>query len=211
MRILRKHWFDIGGVFALFILIALSINWRSASPYALIMWLSLASLFLHQVEEYRWPGTFPGMINTVLFKSNFPDHYPLNSNTALVINVGIGWLFYLLAAITGTNAVWLGLATILVSAGNVIAHTILFNRKGRTLYNAGMLTACIFFAPCIYYFFYVVYHDHLITVIDYLIGLPLGVVLNVVGVLKMIDWLKVKDSPYLFEPRNLLSGKEQSE
>lgn len=166
--------------------------WRSRSSYALVMWLSLASLFLHQLEEYRWPGTFPGMTNKVLFKSDFPDHYPLNSNTALVINVGIGWLFYLIAAIVGTKAVWLGLATILVSAGNVIAHSILFNSKGHTLYNAGMLTACIFFVPCIYYFFYVVYHDHLITITDYLIGVPLGVVLNVVGVLKMIDWLKSK-------------------
>ena len=211
MRVLRKHWFDIGGGFALLILIGLSINWRFATSYAILIWLSLASLFLHQVEEYRWPGTFPGMINKVLFKSDFPDHYPLNSNTSLLINVGIGWFFYLLAAVVGTNAVWLGLATILVSAGNVIAHTILFNIKGRTIYNAGMLTALMFFVPCIYYFFHVVYHDHLITVTDYLIGVPLGVVLNVVGVLKMIDWLKNKDSPYLFEPRNLLSGKEQSE
>ena len=204
MNTLRKHWFDIGGVLGIAILIVLMFVHGLLSHYTLLMWLSLVTLFFHQVEEYRWPGTFPGMINKVLFKSSTPDHYPLNSNTALIINVGIGWLFYLLAAVTGTHMVWLGMATILVSLGNFIAHTFLFNIKGGTLYNAGMATACFLFAPCVFYFFYIGYQFHLIPSIDYLTGIPLGIVLNVVGILKMIDWLKNKNSPYCFEQRNLL-------
>ena len=100
--------------------------------------------------------------------------------------------------------VWLGMATILVSLGNFIAHTFLFNIKGGTLYNAGMATACFLFAPCVFYFFYIGYQFHLIPSIDYLTGIPLGIVLNVVGILKMIDWLKNKNSPYCFEQWNLL-------
>lgn len=206
MHTLRKHWFDIGGVLAILILIVLLIVHNSISYYTLLMWLSLVTLFFHQVEEYRWPGTFPGMINEVLFKSAAPDRYPLNSNTAMIINVGIGWLFYLMAAVIGTQAVWLGVATMLVSFGNFFAHTFLFNIKGGTLYNAGMVTACVLFVPCVLYFFYIVYQFHLISSTDYFIGIPLGVILNVVGILKMIDWLKNKNSPYRFEQRNLLQG-----
>ena len=201
MQILRKHWFDIGGVLGIILVFVVCTNSKSLAPYNLLMWFSLVTLFFHQLEEYRWPGTFPFMVNSVLFNSVTPDVYPLNSNTALIINVGIGWSLYFLAAISGVHAVWLGLATIMVSIGNVIAHTFLFNIRGRTFYNAGMATACLLFAPCAFYFFYVVHKFHLITTLDYLIGIPLGIVLNVVGVLKMIDWLKNKNSPYHFEPR----------
>jgi hypothetical protein len=119
--------------------------------------VSLVTLFFHQLEEYRIAGTFPGMINHVMFHSEMPDRYPLNSNTALIVNVVIGWLFYFLAALLGEKAIWLGLAIILVSLGNFIAHTFPFNIKGKTLYNAGMITSWIFFVPCIYFFFRIVY------------------------------------------------------
>ncbi|MEO6135612.1 MAG: HXXEE domain-containing protein [Ginsengibacter sp.] len=206
MQTLRKHWFDIGGVLGIVLLFFIWINSASLATYNLLMWLSLVTLFFHQVEEYRWPGTFPFMINKVLFKSNSPDVYPLNSNTALIINVGIGWLLYFFAALFGTHAIWLGLATILVSIGNFIAHTFLFNIKGHTFYNAGMFTACLLFAPCAVYFFYVTNQFHLITSTDYLIGIPLGIILNFVGVLKMIDWLKNKNSRYHFQARKLWLG-----
>lgn len=168
------------------------------------MWLSLVSLFFHQLEEYRIAGTFPGMMNHVMFHSEFPDRYPLNTNTALIVNVVVGWLFYFLAAFFGEKAIWLGMATILVSIGNFIAHTFLFNLKGKTFYNAGMITSWIFFVPCVYFFFKIVYANNLITTADYLIGIPLGITLNVIGILKMIDWLKDKNTKYIFPQRNLL-------
>ena len=173
------------------------------------MWLSLVSLFLHQLEEYRLAGTFPGMINKVMFHSSEPDRYPLNANTALIINVIVGWLFYFFAAFFGEKAMWLGLATILVSFGNFIAHTFLFNIKGKTFYNAGMITSWIFFLPCIYFFFSLENKGHLMITSDYVIGISLGIILNVVGVLKMIDWLKDKNTKYIFPQRNLLSGERK--
>jgi len=88
----------------------------------------------------------------------------------------------------------LGLATILISVGNIIAHTVLFNVKGKTIYNAGMATSWFFFAPCAYFFFSIICTGHLVTTADYLIGIPLGIILNVVGVLKLIDWLADKNT-----------------
>ncbi len=150
------------------------------------------------------PGTFPGMINTVLFHSDMPDRYLLNPNIAFIINVILGWTIYFLAALFAEKAIWLCIAAILISIGNTIAHTFLFNIKGKTFYNPGMITSWLFFVPCIYFFFHIAYKEVLITPIRYYIGIPLGVVLNVFGIFKMISWLADKSTKYIFENRNLL-------
>lgn len=204
MNLLRKHWYDIGGVLSIVVLAFVFINVKYLTDYELLMYLSLVSLFFHQLEEYRIPGTFPGMVNRAMFKSDMPDRYPLNTNTALIVNVVVGWLFYFLAAYFSEKAIWLGIAVIMVSLGNFIVHTFVFNVKGKTFYNAGMLTSWLFFAPCVYLFFHIIYSENLISTTDYLIGVPIGIVLNVIGVLKLIDWLKDKNTNFIFEQRNLL-------
>ena len=210
MPFLRNHWYDIGGVLVLIILLYLGAFHSTMTHYQLLMWLSLVSLLFHQLEEYRIVGTFPGMINRAMFKSDMPDRYPLNTNSAFIVNVTVGWSAYLLSAVLGEHAVWLGLAMIIVSLGNIIAHTFVFNIKGKTLYNAGLATSWLFFAPCVYFFFKVVHGEDLITTTDYLIGIPLGVGLNVFGILKMITWLADKDTTYIFPDRNLLPADRKA-
>lgn len=203
MTFLRNHWYDIGGILGIITLILVFFI-PPASPYQLLMWLSLVSLFFHQLEEYRIAGTFPGMINRVMFQSEHPDRYPLNANTSFVINVLIGWSLYLLAALAGERLVWLGMAALLVSLGNVIAHTLVFNLKGKTIYNAGLATSWLLFVPCIFFFFKIIHDENLVTITDYLIGIPLGLVINIAGVLKPITWLADKNSLFVFKDRNLL-------
>lgn len=204
MNFLRKHWYDLGGLFSGLIVIYILKYQHALTNYQCLMWLSLVSLLFHQLEEYRIVGTFPGMLNTAMYKSEIPDRYPLNTNTALYINVIIGWTLYFFAAFFAERAIWLGIATILISFGNIMAHTVLFNIKGKTIYNAGMATSLLFFAPCVYFFCAIVYNEHLVTITDYLVGIPLGIVLNVIGVLKTIDWLANRNTTYIFEERNLL-------
>ena len=205
MNFMRLHWFDVGLVLAFVTGIAvLSTN---VTPLSLVLWLSLISLFLHQFEEYRYPGYFPGMMNTVMFSSKQPDRYPLNTNTSFIVNVYIGWLSYLLAAVFAEKVIWLGIATILVSVGNFIAHTFLFNIKGRTFYNPGMFTAILLFVPVSSYFGYLTIQGHLATSLDWVVGVIFGIVLNVVGILKMIDWLKDENTEYVFPERFLMPAK----
>lgn len=203
MKFITKHWYDIGGVLIIPVLIYL-FKAKGITNYDYVMWLSLVSLFLHQLEEYRIAGTFPGMVNRIMYNSDMPDRYPLNAMTSFYINVLVGWGFYFFAALFAQNAVWLGIATILVSLGNIIAHTIVFNIKGKTIYNAGLATSWLLFAPCIYFFFTIIHKENLVTAKDYLIGVPLGIVLNFVGIVKLIDWLADKETDYIFEQRNLL-------
>jgi Protein of unknown function with HXXEE motif len=205
MDFMRLHWFDLGFALALTtggILLLIKLN-----PLSLLLWISLISLFLHQFEEYRYPGYFPGMMNTVMFSSKQPDRYPLNTNTAFIINVFVGWLSYFLAAVFGERVLWLGIATILVSVGNFIAHTFLFNIKGKTFYNPGMFTAIVFFLPIATYFGYLLLQGNLATPIDWTVGITLGIVLNFIGILKLIDWLKDENTEYIFPKRFLLPSK----
>ena len=204
MNFLRAHWYDIGGVLAIITLIWVMASFSGLSDYGLLMWLSLASLFFHQMEEYRIVGTFPGMINSRMFKSDIPDRYPLNTHTSFVINVAVGWTLYLAAALAGERLVWLGMAAILVSLGNILAHTLVFNIKGKTRYNAGLATSWLFFAPCVFFFFRIVTKQHLATATDYAIGIPLGIIINILLVVKMITWMADRHTRYAFSTRNLL-------
>ncbi len=204
MNLLRKHWYDIGALLSVLVFLYIFINHSNLTNYQTLMWLSLVSLFLHQLEEYRIAGTFPGMVNTLLYNSKMPDRYPLNTNTSFYVNVVVGWTLYFLAAIVAENAIWLGISTLMVSIGNTIAHTTLFNIKGKTFYNAGLVTSWLLFVPCTYFFFTIIHREHLATRTDYFIGIPLGIIINVVGILKLIDWMADKNTTYIFEDRNLL-------
>lgn len=207
MNYIRNHWFDIGGIAAIVMLAVLLFSYQKLSDYQLLMLLNLTALILHQLEEYRWPGTFPGMLNRVMFNSDLPDRFPLNSNTSLIINVFAGWTIYLLAIIAGSSFVWMGMAAILISLGNIVAHTFVFNLKGKTLYNAGLISCWLFFAPCVFFFFKIIHQQDLVSAIDYMIGIPLGIAINIFGVLKPIKWFADRDTKYIFEKRQLLNNR----
>src|SRR5436305_14261392 len=126
MNVLRKHWYDVGRFLSAVVFVSVIISWNHLAHYQRLMRLSLVALFLHPSEEYRMAGTFPGMLNAVVYHSKKPDRYPLNTNTALLVNVVLGWTAYFLAAAFAEKAIWLGMATMVVSIGNVVAHTVVF-------------------------------------------------------------------------------------
>jgi hypothetical protein len=195
---LRKHWFDLGGVLALVCAVYVALNFPAFGKVQLILWISLISLFVHQLEEYRFPGYFPGMINAAVYQSTMPDRYPLNSQTSLIVNVIIGWLAYLLAALFGSYCIWLGIATIVISLGNFFAHTFMFNIKGRTWYNPGTATSILLFLPIAIWFFITIRSVLLVSAMDWTIGIVLGFVLNYVGIIKLIDWMANRNTTYVF-------------
>jgi hypothetical protein len=201
MNVMRQHWFDIG--LGLALAVGIYVFLTPLSPLSFVLWINIIALFMHQFEEYRYPGYFPGMLNLAMFASKHPDRYPLNSNTSLIVNVILGWFLYALAAVFGEKVVWLGIAIMLVSVGNFIAHTFLFNLKRKTFYNPGMITADMLFLPIALYFFYLLLRDNSATFLDWLLGIGLGIALNYVGVLKLIDWLKDEQTAYIFPPRSL--------
>ncbi|WP_214070087.1 HXXEE domain-containing protein [Mucilaginibacter sp. dw_454] len=203
MTLLRKHWFDLGGLLALVAAVYLVTRFNTMTTQQKILWLSLISLFIHQLEEYRYPGYFPGMVNAAVYGSNQPDRYPLNTQTSLIVNVVMGWAAYLLAALFGDQFKWLGIGTVLISLGNFFAHTLFFNIKGKTFYNPGILTGIVLFLPVAIWYYSTLIADPATRLSDWLIGIPLGVVLNYLGIVKLIDWMADRNTTYVFENRQL--------
>ncbi len=202
MRFLRLHWFDVGMILAVIVAGRLPVS--GVQGVKLILWLNLVSLFLHQFEEYRYPGYFPGMLNSVLYSSRQPDRYPLNTNSSFVINVVIGWAIYLAAAIFAEKALWLGIAAFSVSAGNVIAHIFWFNIRGRTFYNPGLVTSFALFLPLTVFFIHMVTKLGIATPGDWAAGIFLGATLSYLGIFKMILWMRDPLTSHIFPERCML-------
>ncbi|MNO24905.1 hypothetical protein D3C76_147350 [compost metagenome] len=95
MNMLRKYWQDLGLIIASLVCIYIIINWGTLSRINSILWLSFVAILLHQFEEYRWPGYFAGLFNKALFHSETPERYPLNKQSAMIINIIIAYVFYL--------------------------------------------------------------------------------------------------------------------
>jgi hypothetical protein len=199
MDFFRNHWYDVGGVLAAGSGAVLLTG--ASGVLSWLLWANLTALFLHQLEEYRFPGYFPGVINTVLFSSERPDRFPLNTNSSLIINTS-GWVVYFLAAVLAEQALWLGIAAVVASVGNVVVHTFIFNLKGRTRCNPGMLTSLFLFLPISVVFFYWIIRRGQATATDWAVGLVLGFVLSV-GLVALIRLLKNEETGYVFPKRSL--------
>ena len=159
---------------------------------------SWISLLLHQVEEYGWPGRFPGILNRCFFRSDRPDRYPLNPRSAFWINVGVAWGSYGLAALAGEAALWLGIATLTVSLGNVGFHCVILNRRARTWYPLGVGTSVVLFLPLTALFFGTLGAGEVATAADYWMGRPLGLVLNFAGIVGLLRLLADPGTEWAF-------------
>jgi hypothetical protein len=67
MNFLRRHWFDVGLAYAAVVGVGILVTHQRG--LALLLWLSLITLFLHQCDEYLSSGYFPGMTNGFLNSS----------------------------------------------------------------------------------------------------------------------------------------------
>ncbi len=104
------------------------------------------ALMAHQYEEYVDPGYFPGQFNRGLFNSESPRNYPLNAQTAMVINTALAYPFYL-APVVFPKKRWLGLAPVLVGWAQIVVHGIVIPRKAGATYGPGILTALLLHLP----------------------------------------------------------------
>ncbi|NIM35497.1 MAG: HXXEE domain-containing protein [Hydrotalea flava] len=147
------------------------------------------------------------MINKVLYKSKLPDSYPLNPNSAFIMDVGVQWTTFIIAGFLSISAVWLGIAVMLFLFGNFIMHTFYYNIKAKTKYNPGMVTGIVFLMPVSIFYFWALISEHAAGVWDYVIGLPLGLIFIFVNFVKLIDWMKNKNVHFKFRKGATYSSK----
>lgn len=202
MNILRKYWPDLGMLVVAATGIGIVLNHRSMSELSMILWLSFIAILVHQFEEYRWPGYFGGLFNIVIFKSEQPKHYPLNPQSAMIINLIIAYVFYLLPVFF-PDIIWLALAPIFMGFFQFIWRGIFANIKAKTWYNPGLFAVLVFHFPIGgWYLYYIVTH-HLASTTDWIIGSVYFVIAVYLLIIKGNMWLKDIDSPFDFSDKQM--------
>jgi hypothetical protein len=169
----------------------------------MILLLNFAALMLHQFEEYGWPGGFPWIHNQIVMASEGPaDRFPLNQNSALFINV-VGWAFCFVPVLF-PDQLWLGLAMVLFTLGQLIYHGVVTNRKFKSLYNPGLAAVVLGHIPLGVWYLVEVYSKGTVTLWDWglaivYLGGFIGLVMQLIG----FRILAAKDSPYPFAPEEM--------
>jgi Protein of unknown function with HXXEE motif len=142
----RANWPRVGAVIAMGSAGAIATTHRRMSKPQLLSALNMVALLVHQYEEYEDPGYFPGQFNGGVFHSDEPDRYPLNTNTALIINVPLAYAFYALPVALPKQR-WLGLAPVLFGFGQAVGHGLVFNRLAKDRYSPGFLASLFLHVP----------------------------------------------------------------
>lgn len=142
----RTNWPRVGGVIVMGSAGALALTHRRMSKPQLLSALNMVALLVHQYEEYEDPGYFPGQFNGGMFHSDQPDRYPLNTNTALIVNVPLGYAFYALP-VAFPKTRWLGIAPVLFGFAQAVGHGLIFNRLAKDRYSPGFLASLLLHVP----------------------------------------------------------------
>ena len=201
LKILRRHWHDIGVISAAVAGIYLILAWHELTCLQTLLLINFIVVLLHQFEEYSWPGGFPAVANMVIFNSVNPDRYPLNQNSSMVANIIFAYGFYLVPVFF-PNVIWLGLAPVLVGATiQFVGHVIYVNWKLRSIYSPGVATTIFGHVPvAIIYIDYISTH-HLANGSTWLLAIAYMIVfvpLNF-GVVETL-MLGSKNSSHPFDP-----------
>lgn len=143
MRFITKYWAKAGGVIAAAIIIFAVISKGTVLNIKSVALLNLAFLMLHQFEEYVYPGGFKSFFNSYIGGKNRVIRFQLSDTAIIVVNVVIGWGFYLLAVLF-PNFILVSI-TLATSFMNGVVHTgaLLRFRK----YNPGFITGLFLFIP----------------------------------------------------------------
>lgn len=167
MRFYCRHWYSlnliIGGILAL----ALAVNWACLTFTQHLVALNLLFLFVHQFEEYGWPGGEPMIMNALLQQSDCPERFPLNQFSAMFTNVVSAVVLYGLPFFF-PNVMWLCLAPMLFNVLQLVIHGVVTNIKLKGVYNPGLFAVVCLHMPVTVVFIYQAVSAHLITGVDWL-------------------------------------------
>jgi len=200
MRWYLRHWYDVGlGV--CIVVLACGVLIQLATLQQILL-LSLAVLFLHEFEEYGWPGGLPTFMNGVMRPSEHPDRYPLNQMNSLVINVPAAYLFYGIA-IFYPHVIWLGLAPILFNFLEVLLHVGGGVAVARARYSPGLVTVLPWLVLSIWYISEIT-SNNLVTSTDWWAAVAY-LIAFVVVFLFLVTYVLLadKNSPYAFAPEEM--------
>jgi hypothetical protein len=142
----RDNWPRVGAVLGMGLAGATALASRRLTKSRTFSALNLAALTAHQYEEYEDPGYFPGQFNAGVLHSKVPDRYPLNTNTALIVNVPLAYTFYALPIVFPKHRV-LGIAPVMFGFLQAMGHGTIFPKLAGDRYSPGFLASLLLHVP----------------------------------------------------------------
>jgi hypothetical protein len=164
--------------------------------------LNMLALLVHQYEEYEDPGYFPGQFNGGIFHSDQPDRYPLNTNTALIVNVPLAYTFYALP-VAFPKKRWLGIAPVLFGFGQAVGHGLIFNRLANDRYSPGLLASLLLHLPIGIQYLCAVRDEAPVKPVDWKRAVPYTIAFAVSSIAAPNVLLRDKNSPYRFTDKQV--------
>lgn len=203
MNVLRRHWYNVGLLVAIASITYIGVSWRSLDTLQVLLLANFVALLIHQFEEYGLPGGEPAIMNMVIRPSATPERYPLNQNSAMVVNALAAYVFYLVPVFFA-HVIWLGIAPVLFGFGQFIIHGVVTNKKLRTLYNPGLGAVVLLHIPIGSCYLYMIQSQSLASIWDWTIGVAYMSFFTFTALVKMTYvWLADKNSPYAFAPEEM--------
>jgi hypothetical protein len=197
LDVYRRQWPRIGAVFALALSGLLALFGGRLPQTRRLSAANLVALLAHQFEEYVFPGYFPGQFNRGMFHSDSPRNYPLNPQSAMIINTALAYPFYLGPALL-RRPKWLGLAAVLLGWAQVVLHGVVLPRRAGDRYGPGFVTALLLHVPIGIAYVKALNDEDPISARDWRNGVA-GAVVAVVGGLVVPNLaLRDRNSPYEF-------------
>lgn len=143
-----------------------------------LLWLQTLIYWLHQFEEYVYPGEFTKFANRKFLNSDHDD-WPLTKTTSFWINIPIIFVaFPVSAVLAGIFGLSWGIWTAYFSILNALSHIRMFLRFG---YNPGFFVSLFLNIPAAIFTIYFFYINSLIPISAQITGL--FVALAVLGAL----------------------------
>jgi hypothetical protein len=198
MNFFRRHWYNVGLVVAIISIVYLIFAWGDMSILQRLVIMNFIVLLIHQFEEYGFPGGEPAIMNMALQPSSNPRNYPLNQNSAMITNVVIVYIMYLVPVFL-PDVIWLGLAPMLFGMMQFVVHGIMTPKKLGQFYNPGLAAVVLGHIPLGIYYIYYIHSNGLINGWDWVFGVVYMFLTAFIVVNKMTySWLADKNSPYSF-------------
>jgi hypothetical protein len=167
---LTEHWPKATIFLAIYSFILLYLYLFEDNLLLFLLWLQTPIYWLHQFEEYVFPGGFAEFFNHKLLNSG-RDHWPVTRRFSFWINIPIIFVAFPVSAILagrlGLGLGW-GIWIVYFSIINALSHVGMFFRFG---YNPGFVVSLLLNIPVGIYTLYIFANRDAIAPTAHLVGL----------------------------------------
>ncbi|MGR3291037.1 MAG: HXXEE domain-containing protein [Paracoccaceae bacterium] len=169
---LEKNWPNTTVFLAIYVTVLLVLFLFESNFALFLIWIQTPVYFLHQFEEYVFPGGFKKFFNTSVLGSDDPD-FPMTDAFSMWINVPLIFIAFPVSAIlAGQMDISISIWTAYFSIVNALSHLGMFAIHR---YNPGFVVSLLVNIPVgLYTVGYFISHD-IISLNSHIIGFTIAV------------------------------------